>query len=269
MRLEKTIIKKSYMKTVKACVLICVSTAIASLAFGQEEPPGQPVRSLHYKNPTAYGRIRESMGAHFTTADAQSGMVVAIRICSQQPIPQALLQATANPFVAADLLVHEYAFPTSAVVYLFSRNCLPPGSERKSLTEVWKVAPQAMLPEHEAQLGFDQVAVIPLGKDDYHLGMRDYTEALRKLVPELKENPGAFGVIIGFYLEQPSPLLRRRVRASKQFLKTSRIKKTRYSVALEGWPDETSLEVEPVYPSIYVLRIQGVTSYMPRQRASI
>jgi hypothetical protein len=81
-----------------------------------------------------------------------------------------------------------------------------------------------------------------------------------KLVDGLKETPKSIGVIVGYYLERPSGMLRRRLKEARALLQHSGLPPNRYMVRQQAWYDEVSVnppDTEPQYPDVFLVEMTG------------
>jgi hypothetical protein len=189
--------------------------------------------------------------------------MVAVRVCSQKPLPFALAIAGANPFHIAELLRGGYAYSPEHVLFLRSEDCLPSKDPSRPATEIWAIPEGASLPAHVEAAESDQIRRISLSKRSVNRGARDYRTALQKLVKDLRGHPASVGVVFGYFLERPRPELKHRLREVTKTLKRSRLPPNRYLVLLMNWDDEVSTyppDSEPQYPSVFVVEVASDSS---------
>jgi len=78
------------------------------------------------------------------------------------------------------------------------------------------------------------------------------------MIKTLRADPASRGVVFGYFLERPSPVLKRRLREVTKILEQSGLPSDRYLVRPMGWNDEVSTyppDSEPVYPSVFVVQV--------------
>jgi hypothetical protein len=91
---------------------------------------------------------------------------------------------------------------------------------------------------------------------------RSYQAALQKLSAKLRANPGAVGVVVGYYYKQPSLMMKRRLRGVQKMLERSGLSPERYFVRLAPWTGEQAIDPsdpEPKYPRLFVMEIAKTT----------
>lgn len=100
------------------------------------------------------------------------------------------------------------------------------------------------MPPHDEAFESHQVSLTALGKEQVNRGVRDYKAALRELIQGVKANPAAASVIFGYFLERPSPALRRRLQEVSKTLEQSGLSPTRYLVRPMSWNDDFTNRAE-------------------------
>jgi hypothetical protein len=211
---------------------------------------------IRYEHGAAPNRIIEDVLTLTLSVSSKARESVAIRLCSREPMPFALATAGGDPFLIADLLVNAYAYPPERVIFLRSEDCLLSGNQSEPITEIWAIPDGASLPSHVEALKFNQVRRVSLGKRTANRGVRDYRAAVQRLIQDLRANPSSAGVVFGYFLERPSPVLRRRLREVTRIFQQSGLPADRYLVRPMRWNDEASTippDSEPQYPSVFVV----------------
>lgn len=212
---------------------------------------------IRYERGAAPNRISEDVLTLTLSIRSEGRARVAIRVCSREPIPLALATANADPFLIADRVLG-YAYPPERVVFLRSEDCLPSGNQSEPVTEIWALPDGSSLPPHVEALNSNQVRRLPLGNRPANRGVRDYKTALQRLIRDLRANPAAAGMVFGYFLERPSPALRRRLREAASILKRSGLPRDRYLVRPVAWNDEASTippDAEPQFPSVFIIQV--------------
>lgn len=213
---------------------------------------------IRYEDGAGPYRITEDVLTLTLSVSSEARAKVAIRVCSREPMPFALVTAGADPFRIAELLTDGYAYPPERVIFLRSEDC--PSSENQSepVTEIWAIPEGTSLPPHIEALRSNQIRLASLGERPANRGVRDYRTALQRLIRNLRANPTSVGVVFGYYLERPSPILRRRLREVTRILEQSGLPRDRYLVRPVAWNDEASTippDSEPQYPSVFVVEV--------------
>ena len=145
-----------------------------------------------------------------------------------------------------------------ATQVLRSEECLSSDNRSKPITEIWALAEGVSLPPHVEAFRSNQVRLRPLGKVEANRGVKDYKTAVQKLIQELRAKPSAVGVIFGYFLESPGPVLQRRLREVLTILEQSGLPRDRYLVRPVPWNDEASTippDSEPQYPSVFLIEV--------------
>jgi hypothetical protein len=177
-------------------------------------------------------------------------------VCSKKPLPFALATASADPFLVAKLLRDGYAYPSERVIFLRSEDCLSLKEPLRSVTEIWTLSEGASLPSYVEALKSNEARFVSLGKRPANRGVRDYRVAMGELIKILRADPRSRGVVFGYFLEQPSPALRRRLREVTTIFQQSGLSSDRYLVRPMRWNDEVSTyppDSEPQFPSVFVI----------------
>lgn len=211
-----------------------------------------------YEHGAATHRISESILTLALSVNSEARARVAIRVCSREPMPFAMATAGADPFLVADRLVNAHAYTPGSVLFLRSEDCLSAERQFEPVTEVWAVPDGAPLPPHIEAFRSDQITRVALGERPDNRGVRDYRGALRTLIRNLRADPESVGVVFGYFLERPSPVLLRRLHEVERILVRSRLPRDHYLVRTTAWNDEASTvppDAEPKYPSIFLIRV--------------
>ena len=180
---------------------------------------------------------------------------LAVRFCSRKTLAAALATATAPPAYLFSILKGSYGYTDDRIWFLLSPEC-----ETKNIllttTEFWVVPKDAQLPAAVQSVVSTQVQVDQLGAP---IGdAESYGKLSSDLIQRLRANRGAVGVVVGYYYQKPSPLLRRRLREVDNSLRQSGLAKERYSTHLMPWPGEkTDSDPEPTYPSGVVIELNA------------
>ena len=211
-----------------------------------------------YDRGAAYNRITEDVLTLTISVTAKERAQVAARVCSKEPMPFALATAGADPFHIAELLTDSYAYAPEQVIFLRSEDCLSAKERSEPVTEIWTIPEGASLPSYVEALKSNQAKLVTLGKRPANRGVRDYRTAVSDLIKNLRANPTSTGVVFGYFLDQPSPLLQRRLREVTKLLELSGLPRDRYLVCSMRWNDEVSTyppDSEPTYPSVFVVKV--------------
>lgn len=182
---------------------------------------------------------------------------VAVRLCSNEPLPVALSTSAAAYSYVISILQGSYGYTPERVLILRAKDCL--GSDRTiAATEFWVIPKGAAVPTSVESVKFSQVRVESLGTQVLIKNRHTYKDALRKLPTMLRAKPEAVGVVVGYYYNQPSPAMKQRLGEARRVLKNSRLPQDRYSVRVAPWTGEHAEnppDAEPNYPSVFVVQI--------------
>jgi hypothetical protein len=238
------------------CVVALLLLGLAIQAQSNSETTARLF--TRYEQGAAPNRIGEDVLTLTLSMNAEARARVAVRVCSAEPMGFALATAGADPFLIADRLVNAYAYLPDRVLFLRSEDCLSSTPQSEPVTEIWSVPEGASLPKHIEVFTSNEVRRLSLGKKSVNRGVRDYKAALQKLIGGLRVNPKSVGVVFGYFLERPSPMLRRRLLDATRVLEQSGLPRNRYLVRPVPWNDEASTippDSEPQYPSVFAVEI--------------
>lgn len=243
-----------------AAMILSVLSLIVSghVSFAQTKPGQEMARLIkRYEQPASQFRVVEDTVEIRLEQDASKRKLVAIRVCSNQPLDFAVFQAAIDPFETARYLKSYYAYPADKIFILRSEQCLGPRDSKTDAAEIWIGSSQESLPQSVESLRFDQVNRTSLGTRPTNRGVRDYQAAVQNLIKRLHSNSESRGVIIGYYLEHPSPELRKRLHEVDRLLKQSDLPPDRYSVMVSQWHegDSSKSKMEPRFPSVFIIEI--------------
>ena len=246
------------LKRCRGVFLLCVLLLSGSQTAGRSNAETPAKLFTRYEGVAGANRLGEDVLTLTLSLSAEERKTVAIRVCSKEPMPFALATAGADPFRIAELLTDSHGYTPEQVMYLRSEDCSSSKAQAKAVTEVWAVPQGASLPTHVQAFTSNEVMLTSLGKEQANRGARDYKTASQKLVQNLRANPSSVGVVFGYFLERPSPVLRRRLREVRRTLEQSGLPQERYLVRPKAWDDEVSTyppDAEPQYPSVFVVEV--------------
>jgi hypothetical protein len=242
----------------KTCFLFCLLFLCGLRADAQSSSETTAKLFTRYESGASANRLYEDVLTLKLSAGSNDKARIGVRVCSKEPMPFALITASADPFLIAELLIERHAYSPARIIYLRSGDCLSSKKSAEPVTEVWVIPEGASLPSHVESATGSQVRRTSLGKEEVNRGVRDYRIALRKLIRDLQTKPTAVGVVFGFFLDHPSQALQRRLREVTRTLKRSGLPPNRYLVRPMGWNDEVSTyppDKEPSYPCLFLVEI--------------
>ena len=247
----------------KVIVMICVAGSLftgALLPFttGLTKLRAQETARLirRYERSASQNRVVEDTIEIRLVPEETKRRMVAIRVCSTQPLPFVLFRAAIDPFATAKYLEEFYAYAPDKIFLLRSEECRPLQQSEVESAEIWIASTEESLPSSVESLRFDQITLSALGAQPVNRGVRDYQAAAETLIQTLRTNPDSKGVIIGYYLDHPNPMLRKRIQGVERLLKKSGVPAKSYYVLLTKWHEGESSypNSEPSYPAVFALQ---------------
>jgi hypothetical protein len=233
--------------------LLFVLAAAGTPCFAQQT---NAVLFKRYDRGGSVNRIIEDTFSLKIDVKPQDKAIVAVRVCSKDRLPFALVTANADPFFITQQLVNAYAYAPERLVFLRSEDCLGKVSSA-GITEIWTLSQGASFPPYIEKVAFTDAQRVALGKKPVFRGVRDYREALAGLIKELQANPAARGLVIGYYEfnGRLNSVLRRRLKEVTTIFERSGLPRDRYLVHVTHANDE-SWESQPkaLYPEVYIIR---------------
>jgi hypothetical protein len=194
------------------------------------------------------------------------GDMIAMRICSGEPLSVAMFLAVVNPLGVGESIAKEgingrVFFPQDRITILRSQDCSITDPPFVPL-EFWGVPKGAALPPFVEAVKLCQVLLD--GPANEHVKtQKAYRHALKKVVALAQASADAVVIVLGEYNVTQSSSMRRALREAKSFLKQSGLPQTRYFVRLKPsayYDPAYSVDREPKYPNVVVVRIaQGCT----------
>lgn len=238
----------------KAAVVLGLLLCFATLSQGQEskQPEAKLVRS-----PFAGGdvvHVIQEAALDLKEYASGSGDMVAIRLCSKEPMPVALSTAAASPFIMLEYLEH-YGFSQERVLLLRSEDCLGDNSAI-AVTEFWAVPKGATPPPSVESIKSSQARLEVVRTEDTIKNAKGYRAALQQLIAKLRAKPEAAGVVVGTYYENPSPALEQNLRKAQKVLEQNGLSANRFYVRVQPLLGERADdEPQPKYPSLFVVEV--------------
>jgi hypothetical protein len=237
---------------------------LISFVFTQTKPGGQETARLikRYEQPASQYRVVEDTLEIRLEPEEGKRQLLAIRVCSKQPLSLALFQAAIDPFETAKYLRDYYAYPPDKIFFLRSEDCLSSGHSKAEAAEIWIAPSEDALPQSVESLRFDQINRSSLGTQPTNRGVRDYKAAVQTLIKRLRSNPDSRGVVIGYYLDHPNPLLQKRIHEAERLLKRNGVSPQRYYALLSQWHegDASYPNSEPRYPNVFIVETTKSTA---------
>lgn len=235
--------------------LLFVLAAAGTPCLAQQTSPQAVLFKRYERGGWQNGIVEDTLTLKIDVKPEQK-FIVALRVCSKDPLPFALVTANADPFFIFEWLVNAYGYLPERLVYLRSDDCL--GKEpSRGITEIWTLSQGASFPPYIEKVAFTDAQRVALGKKPVFRGVRDYREAIAGLIKELQVNPTARGLVIGYYEfnGRLNPTLRRRLKEVARTLERSGVPRDRYLVHVTHAADESwKSQPKALYPEVYIIK---------------
>lgn len=180
--------------------------------------------------------------------------MVAVRVCSKEPLAVALSIATASPFIMLEYLEH-YGFSRERVLFMRSEDCLG-DNPAIAVTEFWAIPKGAAPPPSVEAIRSSQTQLEVVRTEDTIKSARGYQAALQQLIAKLRAKPEAEGVVVGLYYKNPSPALERNLRKAQRVLEQKGLPADRFYIrATPLLSEQADNEPETKYPSLFVVEL--------------
>lgn len=235
-------------------VALVIGLSFTAPLLGQEG--GRPEAKL-VRSPFAGGDVQHVIQeAALDLKEYASGSedMVAVRVCSREPMPVALSIATASPFIMLEYLEH-YGFSQERILLLRSEDCL--GDDPAiAVTEFWAIPKGAAPPPSTESIKSSQAQLEVVRTEDTIKSAKGYRAALQQLTAKLRAKPEAAGVIVGSYYEKPSSVLERNLRKAQRSLEQNGLSVDRFYVRAKPLLGErVDGETEPKYPNLFIVEV--------------
>ena len=230
------------------------------LAQQANKPTAAPSRRLVTRGET-YSPLQE-IYLDLEGSAGKPGDMMAMRICSGEPLPAAIFLAVINPLGVGERIATEgingrVFFSKDRIMILRSPECSVPHPPYVPL-EFWGVPKGAELPPFVESAKLCQVLLEGRPSDELAKTRMAYRQSLKRVVAEARATADAVVIVLGEYNVRPSSSMRRALKEAKSFLKQSRLPENRYFVRIKPsayYDPEYSAAREPQYPSAVVVRI--------------
>lgn len=249
------------MKFICAAILL-IGASVLALAQEAQRPVAVPSRRL-----VTRGELQHPLSEIHLDIEESAGKpedMVAMRICSNEPLPVALFISVVNPagigqsFVEG-VITGRLFFAPERVLILRSADC-PVTHPPYVPVEFWGVPKGAALPSSVESLKLCQVKFEEVSTKETVRSLRAYRTALKALAVKLSADAELFGVIRGEYNLRPAASMKRALKESGALLEEAGVPRQRFFVRLKPSAryDPDSPEAEPKFPDIYAVRIDQV-----------
>lgn len=260
---------KESLKFITGMRLICATILLIGatvLAFAQE---AQRLESIPSRRLVRRGDMYHPLSEIYIDIEGSArnpGDMVAMRICSKEPLSVALFTSVVSPLGIGQNFVRgvngRLSFPADHVLILRSPDC-PVTHAPYVPVEFWGVPKGAALPHSVESIKLCQVKIEAAGADETVKNLRGYRAALRALVARLRANPELVAVIRGEYYLRPSASIKRALKESERFLEQSGLPRERFFLRLKpsAYYDPAYPKAEPKFPDIIAVQItQGCSN---------
>jgi hypothetical protein len=191
-----------------------------------------------------------------------AGDRVAVRVCSKEKLPVALLTATASPFVLRQHLEHQ-GIEAQRILFLRAEDCLA-RDPSLAVTEFWVVPKGAEPPASVESITADRVQAQILRASQTIKSPADYRNALEQLISEVSNRPEAVAVVVGSYYKRPGPALVNNLKKARTVLLAGQGQASRVYVSTAPVPGiHEGYEREPKYPDLLVFTTEPEAAQTP------
>lgn len=187
---------------------------------------------------------------------SKPGDRIAVRICSEKPMPVTLVIASGRPFLIESIL-KSYGYSSDRILFLRNEDCRQNGDKDVATTEFWAVPEGASPPKSNELVKASQVRAeeYPLNEKG-HYSTKAFESNLRELANKLRRKPNASGIVVAYYLRRPSAKLKNNLRKAEEFLRRNGLSKDRYYTSVIPWTGTVdSDDKEPRFPSLMSVEI--------------
>jgi len=238
--------------------MLLTGASILALAQDAVRPKAVPSRRL-----VTRGELYHPLSEIYLDIEASAGNpgdMVAMRICSKEPLAVSLFTSVVSPLGTGQSFVEgingRLSFAPEHVLILRSPDC-PVTHAPYVPVEFWGVPKGAALPSSVESLKLCQVKVEEVSSKETVKSLSDYRESLKALALKLNANRELVGVIRGEYNIRPSGSLKRVLKESQRFLEQTGVPRQRFFVRLKSSAryDPEYPEAEPKFPDIIAVQI--------------
>jgi hypothetical protein len=176
--------------------LFSVALLLALAEFVSGQSPLQKAELIHrYERGCGLSCTQELAIDLGGVRGATSDDIIAVRLCSKEPLPEALAYAASPPGYVIEILMGNYKYTSERIVVLRSDDCIG-RNPAVAATEYWVVHTGGKLPSAIESVKSCQLDLGSLGTRG--ASFRGYRTALNNLPQTLKSNSAGFGVVLGY-----------------------------------------------------------------------
>lgn len=241
--------------------LIAISLFLASVVLVDGQDRNQSEAKM-VRGPFAGGdalHVIQEVALDLKARVADAGDRVAVRVCSKEKLPVALLTATASPFVLREHLEH-YGIAAQRILLLRSEDCVARDASLV-LTEFWIVPKGAEPPASVESIQSDRVRVELVRRGDTIKTAKDYSAALHDLLERVSVRPEAVAVVVGSYYKRPSAVMANNLEKARRTLLFGSGQASR--VYIHSAPAGVVGERQPRYPDLFVFNAEPDAAQVP------
>jgi hypothetical protein len=196
-----------------------------------------PQLLLRYEKGTSLFRLQEDI-FRLREVKEEEREKISIRVCSTENLLLSL------PLAAL--------YKPENISFTRSNNCVSPNETQFKATELWVLGEKDSFPSNDENYRYEQVKMVSLGFDPIECKSNNYKKASREIINKLLNDKNSFGVIIGYFLEQPKKSLVERLKKVKSLLLNNKVSQSRFIVTQQRWHfgDSNCSDREPEQPTV-------------------
>ena len=244
----------------RSLFLVCFLLSMPVLAQERGKPTAVPSRRLVTRG-EMYSPLQE-IYLDLEGSAGKPGDMIAMRICSFEPLPVAMFLAVVNPLGVGESIAKEgingrVFLSRDRIMILRSPDCSVTHPPYVPL-EFWGVPKGAALPSFVDSAKLCQVLLEGGPSVEPVKNQMAYRQSLKKVVAEARASSDAVVIVLGEYNIRPSSSMRRALREAKSFLKQRQFPQNRYFVRIKPsayYDPEYNRGPEPKYPRAVAVRI--------------
>jgi|GEM_PF-2294445 len=241
---------------------VCFLLSIPVLLWAQasSQPKAVASRRLVTRG-EMYGPLQE-IYLDLENSAGNPGDMIALRICSREPLPLAMFLAVVSPIVRGESIAKEglngrVFFTRDRIMILRSPNC-PVTRPPYVPLEFWGVPRGAAMPPSVESAKLCQVRFEGVDSGKPIRDLQAYRASLREILAKVRANPEAVAIVRGEYNIRPSASMKRALKEAESFFGRSGLPRSRYFVRLKPsayYDPDYNREPEPKYPSVVAVEI--------------
>jgi hypothetical protein len=243
-------------------LIVCFLLSIPILLSDQESSQPKAVASRRLVRRGEMYHPLQEIYLDLEGSAGNPGDMIAMRICSREPLPLAMFLAVVSPIGRGEMIAKEglngkVFFTRDRIIILRSPDC-PVTHPPYVPLEFWGVPRGAALPPFVESAKLCQVRIEGVDSDEDVKNLRAYRASLKEILAKVRANPEAVAIVRGEYNVRPSASIRRALREAERFFGRSGLPQKRYFVRLKPsayYDPEYNREPEPKYPTVVAVRI--------------